>query len=101
MPKVCRIDNVTTDSQGRVLVEYSSGSGILGAPSGQTFVYDNLEAFRQRIADFEEGISDEQLMFLAAAQWLKQDGQLLNKSLVKNKAAQLDLTGNAAVVKLT
>ena len=40
-------------------------------------------------------------MFLAASQWLKLDGQLSNKALAKNKSAQLDLTGNAAVIKLT
>lgn len=101
MPKICRIDSVNTDADGKLVVQYSAGTGILGSPSGQTFVYDSMEDFRARLAAFEDSITDEQLMFLAASQWLKLDGQLSNKLLAKNKSAQLDLTGNAAVVKFT
>lgn len=101
MPKICRIDSVGADSDGKLVVQYSASTGILGAPSGQTFVYDSMEDFRARLAAFEDSITDEQLMFLAASQWLKQDSQLANKLLAKNKSAQLDLTGNAAVIKLT
>lgn len=101
MAKICRIDNATVDAAGKFVVQYTASNGILGQPSGQTFVYDSLEDFRARMQAFEESITDEQLMFLAASQWLKLDGQLVNKALAKNKSAQLDLTGNAAVIKLT
>lgn len=100
MPKIVRIDNVTTDPAGKVVVEFSASNGILGAPGGQSIVYDSLQAFRDRIAQFESEITDEQLMLIAASQWLKADSQLANKLLAKNKTAQLDLTGNQAVVKL-
>ncbi len=100
MAKTVRIDAVKTFPNGIVNVEYTTGQGPLPPPSGQILEFGSVQELYAAIAQFEDEIADQQLVFLALAQWLKSDPQMANLLGAKNKTAQLDLTGSGTVIRV-
>lgn len=98
--KNCRIDNVVTQPDGSLVVEFTVGAGPLPPPAGRQLIFASRQALYQRLLDFEEQISDEDLALLALAQWSKNDQQMSNAALARGKLASLDLTGNGTVVRV-
>ena len=101
MAKTVRIDAVKIAPNGEVSVEYTAGQGPLPGPSGQGITFTNMQDLFAAIARFEDEIADDQLAFLALAQWIKADPQMATLSLAKNKTAQLDLTGSGTVIRVS
>lgn len=100
MPKAARIDSVTQDAQGQLVVQYTSGRGVLGAPAGSAVVFPDKEALRQAMEDLEEEITDERLVLLALSVWYKGDSQMRTLSAAAGRTAALDLTGTATTVRV-
>lgn len=100
MAKTVRIDAVKIAPNGAVSVEYTAGQGPLPTPSGQGINFDSMQDLYAAIAQYEDEIADNQLAFLALAQWIKSDPQMSTPGLAKNKSAQLDLTGSGTVIRV-
>ena len=100
MAKSVRIDKVMTLPDGQVTVEFTAGWGPLPSAAGQQAVYPSMPALFEAIQSYEDSVSDEALMFLALAQWLKADPQMKTAALAKDKLASMDLTGATAVVRV-
>ena len=103
MAKALRIDDATVDQETGA-VSFSTTHGQSPLPQteqGAGFSWASREAFVADVLAWEESLSAEQLLFLAASPGLKADPDMSNMNVFKNRRAQLDLFGAGSAVKLT
>ena len=81
MGKTVRIDAVKVAQSGVVNVEYTVGEGPLPPASGISLEFPNMKSLYDAIAEQEVNISDQQMVLMALASWVKVDPQMVTPSL--------------------
>lgn len=102
MAKAVRIDSPTVDSSGNITIRYTIGvPGSLPASRSKTgFQFPNRAAAIAWLREFENELTPEQLVRLAALSWLRSDATLTNLATGDGKICTIDFT-NAQPFRFT
>lgn len=100
MARLLRIDQVRL-VDGKLHVAITSGrDAVQATPSKRVLVLGTKADVAARLVDFENSVSDEELVLLALAAWRKTDATLSDLTAARGKTVQLSLSSGADLVQL-